>query len=140
MEKRKPARRLDAQMRASLVAVAITGAVLALGMLAIFGVYAGFSTAVGAALAVGNLWALARIVQALLPDGESEGAAPGGSGAGWAILGVVKMFGLFAVVWFLMHQGVVSALPMLVGFGALPIGIAIGSLVRHTGDRQDPGP
>jgi hypothetical protein len=125
-------------MRASLAAVAVTGGVLALAALALFGVSAGFSVAVGAGLAVANLWALARIVQALLPEGESGRTAPGGSGAGaWAILGVVKMFALFAVVWFLMHQGIVSALPMLVGFGALPIGIAIGSLVSHRGDRQD---
>jgi len=123
-------------MHASLAAVGVTGAALALAALALFGVYAAFSVAVGAGLAVANLWALARIVQALLPDGTSGGAS--GSGA-WAILGVVKMFALFAVVWFLMHQGIVSALPMRVGFGALPVGIASGSLVSHTGGRRDPG-
>jgi hypothetical protein len=34
-----------------------------------------------------------------------------------------------------MRHGVVSPLPMLVGFGSLPIGIAIGSLVS---DRSAP--
>ncbi len=139
-------RRFDSQLRASLAAVAATGAVLALGALALLGPSAAFSVAVGAALATANLWVLARIVSALLPAEDpadsSGGGATGGGGAGgaggagavgWAVLGIVKMFALFAVVLLLMRSGVVSAVPMLVGFGALPIGIAIGSLVRNRG-------
>jgi hypothetical protein len=128
-------RRLDARLRASLVSVALTGATFALAALALFGLSAAASVAVGAGLATVNLWALARIVAALLPD-EAGGptGTTGASGAvAWALLGIVKMFALFAVVWLLMRHGVVSALPMLVGFGALPIGIAIGSLVSDRG-------
>ena len=136
--------RLDARLRASLVAVGLTGATFALVALAFFGVSAAFSVGVGAGLATVNLWALARIVAALLP-GETggpnggTGGSPGPSGAvAWALLGIVKMFALFAVVWLLMRHGVVSGLPMVVGFGALPIGIAIGSLVSDRGDpRRD---
>jgi len=47
-ESRPPRRRkaLDAQMHASLAAVGVTGAALALAALALFGVYAAFSVAV----------------------------------------------------------------------------------------------
>ena len=51
------------------------------------------------------------------------------------MLAVVKMLGLVAVVWLLMRHGVASPIPMVVGLGALPIGIAIGSLVS---DRSVP--
>jgi hypothetical protein len=139
-----PPRRLDARLRASLVAVALTGATFALVALAFFGPSAGLSVAVGAGLATVNLWTLARIVAALLPDeaGGPTGGARGASGAvAWALLGIVKMFALFAVVWLLVRHEVVSAVPMLVGFGALPIGIAIGSLVSDRGGpRHDLAP
>jgi hypothetical protein len=46
------------------------------------------------------------------------------------------MVGLVGVVWLLMRHGVVSPVPMMVGIGALPIGIAIGGLVS---DRNAPG-
>lgn len=137
-----PRRKFDAQLRASLAGVALTGAGLAIAALALFGPAVAFSVAVGAALAAGNLWALARIVTALLPAPDEDhpdsagGGRPreGGTGAlGWAVLGIVKMFALFAVVWLLMRNGMVSALPMVAGFSALPIGIAIGSLVRNRG-------
>jgi hypothetical protein len=125
-------------MRTSLIAVALSGAVLAAATLPLFGVFAAFSVAVGAGLATGNLWALARIVSALLPAEGPEGANDAGpKNAGpWVLVGLLKMFGLIAVVWLLMRQGLVSALPMVVGFGALPIGIAIGSLVSDRGARR----
>jgi hypothetical protein len=135
-----PPSRLDARLRASLVAVALTGATFALMALAFVGLSSAVSVAVGAGLATVNLWTLARIVAALLPDeaGGPTGGTRGASGArpttvAWALLGIVKMFALFAVVWLLMQHEVVSALPMLVGFGALPIGIAIGSIVSDRG-------
>jgi hypothetical protein len=120
-------RRLDSRLRVALFSVALAGAAMGLGAAAVVGLGAGVSVLVGAGLAVGNLWTLARIVSALLPsDAESASAQ---SRAAWAFVAVLKMGGLFAVTWLLMRHGVVSPLPMLVGFMALPIGIAIGSLV-----------
>ncbi len=49
---------------------------------------------------------------------------------------MLKMLGLVGGVWLLMRHGVVSPIPMVVGFGSLPIGIVIGSLVS---DRSAPG-
>jgi hypothetical protein len=120
-------------MRVALVAVAVTGAVEAIAAAAFAGLESALSVAIGAALAVANLWALARIIVALLPDDTVE--EPAQNRAGWAILGAVKMVGLLGVTWLLMRHGVVSPLGMLIGFMALPIGIAIGSLVS---DRSAP--
>jgi hypothetical protein len=128
-----PPVRFDARLRMSIRAVAITGATLALCALAFAGVGAAVSVAAGAGLAAGNLWLLARIVTSLLPDDRPGAEAQ--SRAGWALVAVLKMFGLLALAWLLMRHGIVSPLPMLVGFGALPIGIAIGSLVS---DRRPP--
>ncbi len=130
-----PAPPLDPRMRASLVAVGLTGGVLTLAAAAFFGLAAALSVGIGAAIAAGNLWALARIIAALLPS--TSGGAQEQSRAGWALLAVLKMFGLIAVVWLLMRHGVVSPLPMVVGFGSLPIGIAIGSLLSDRGPRGD---
>jgi ATP synthase I chain len=130
-----PPQPFDARLRMSIRAVAMTGGVLALGALAFVGLEAAVSVAAGAALAAGNLWLLARIVTSLLPDDRPGAEAQ--SRAGWALVAVVKMFGLLALAWLLMRHGIVSPLPMLVGFGALPIGIAIGSLVS---DRRPPPP
>jgi hypothetical protein len=123
----------DARLRYAIVAVALCGGALTLGAWILVGSRAALSVAVGAVLAAVNLWALARIVSALLPDGASA-ARPGGAGR-WALLALLKMFALFAAVWLLMRYELVSPLAMLVGFGALPVGIAIGSLVS---DRSTP--
>jgi ATP synthase I chain len=117
----------------SLRAVALAGGALALCALAFAGAGAAVSVAVGAGLAAGNLWLLARIVSALLP--EDRPGAEAQSRAGWALVAALKMFGLLALAWLLMRHGIVSPLPMLIGFAALPIGIAIGSLVS---DRSPP--
>jgi len=122
-----PPHRLDARLRTSLVAVAASGAALTAGSLVLFGARAGLSSGMGVIVAVGNLWALARIVTALLPD-DAEGARAQSRGA-WTLLASIKVLGLLAMVGLLMRSAVVSPLALLVGFGALPMGIAIGSLV-----------
>jgi hypothetical protein len=133
--------RYDARMRVSLGAVALSGGALAFCALAFFGASAAFSVAAGAGLATANLWALARIVTELLPDERAaRRAAHGGAAtnkAPWTIVALLKMFALLGVAWLLMRHGVVSAAPMLVGFGSLPIGIAIGSLVSDRGAAPD---
>ncbi len=126
--------RFDGRLRISLVAVAVSGAVLTFCALLASGVSAALSVGMGALLATGNLWVLARIVAALLPDEQSAPEATKNRG-GWALLAVLKMVGLLGAAWLLMRHGVVSPLPMLIGFGSLPIGIAIGSIVS---DRSAP--
>jgi hypothetical protein len=129
----RPPGPFDARLRTSIRAVALSGVVLALFGFAFSGFSAGLSVALGGGLAAANLWLLARIVTALLPDDQA--GADTQSRAAWALLAVLKMGGMLAVAWLLMRHGIVSPLPMLIGFGALPIGIAIGSLVS---DRSAP--
>jgi hypothetical protein len=124
---------LDARMRLCLLAVALSGVALALCALAVFGAKSGLSVAVGAGVATGNLWVLGRIVAALLPA-EAAGARAQ-SRAGWVLVAMLKMVGLVVLLWLLMRHGGVSPLSLMAGFGALPIGIAIGSLVS---DRSAP--
>jgi hypothetical protein len=118
---------LDGRMRTALLWVAISGAGRAGGGAALSGARDGLSVAVGASLATANLWALARVVGALLPD-DDRAAARQGRGA-WSLLALSKTAGLLVVAWLLLRYRVTSPLPMLVGFASLPIGIAIGSLV-----------
>jgi hypothetical protein len=124
-----PRAEADPRLRASIMAVAGVGAALSAAALAFFGPTTALSVVVGAAVSTANLWALGRIVSALLPS-ESDGAQAQ-SRAGWALLALVKMLSLVAVVWLLMKHGVVSPVPMLVGLGALPIGVVVGSLASH---------
>jgi len=116
----------DARLRASLVGTAVCGAALALGASLLMGPKAGLSTAVGAAVAEVNLWALAQIVSALLRDGRA---------GAWAYIAPLKMFALLAVVGLMMRYTTVAPLFMVAGFCALPMGIAIGSLLS---DRSAP--
>jgi hypothetical protein len=131
---------MDPRMRACLLCTAGAGGVFSVAALAFFGLRTGLSVATGGALATGNLWALARIMGALLPSGRPEAMAQ--SRAAWSLVAALKMLALFVVVWLLMSEGLVAPLQLVVGFGALPIGIAIGSLVgdKAPASSEDPPP
>jgi hypothetical protein len=131
-------RPLDARLRATLAAVVLCGATLALGAFAMRGPATALSVGIGASVAAANLWALARIVSALLPNGSRLATHVPGSAMAWSVLAAFKMFALFATVWLLLRYALVSPLPMLVGFGALPAGIAIGSLVSDRSASGEP--
>ncbi len=127
---------LDARMRASLVGVAVTGAVLGVLAAVFAGAAAAWSVVAGAGLATANLWALARVVVALLPaepedeDRQATAGQPDPREArAWASVAVLKTVGLLLVAWGILRYRVAAPLPLLVGFGALPIGIAIAALV-----------
>ena len=107
-------------LRASFVGTAVCGVALALGALVISGPKAAISTSIGAIVAELNLWALARTVSALLRNPQP---------AIWIWIGPLKMLALFAVVGLLMRYAVPSPLSMVIGFGALPMGIAIVPLM-----------
>ena len=114
---------LDARMRISIACVAVCGATLALGTLWLLDRGTACSVAVGSAIAVANLWTLARVVAASL-RGVREGRS-----AAWAPVAAAKTVGLFALVWLLLRYAGIAPIAMTIGLAALPIGIAIGSLV-----------
>ena len=123
---------LDPRMRTALVSVAAFGARFAIGAGCGWGGRAALSVAAGVLIAVLNLYGLARILGALVGGraGEEEDAGL------WGVLAVVKVCALFGGVWLLMSSHLVDPLPLVVGWGALPVGIAIASLVSDKTDRR----
>jgi hypothetical protein len=112
----------DPRIQTSVIAVAVIGAIFAIGAFALFGVRIGVSVTVGALVATANLYALGRII------GAFTGDKPGG--AAWKIFGLVKILFLFGGVWLLLTKGVVDPIPFVVGLGSLPIGISLGSMLQ----------
>jgi hypothetical protein len=123
---------LDSRTRTAIVGVAAIGAVLAVGAGAGWGLRSGVSVSVGALIAVANLYGLARIVGAMLGS-RIEG--DGGAGL-WGILAVLKVVGLFGAVWLLLTSHLVEPLSLVVGWGALPIGVALGALFSDKTERR----
>jgi hypothetical protein len=110
----------DAPMRAAIWSVAATGAVLAGAAAVGFGARSALGVAIGGAIATLNLVVFARIGQAFL--------SRKGNTAPWAVIAVIKLVALLGGVWLIMRSGFVSGLALTIGYGALPIGITLGSL------------
>lgn len=120
---------MSPRIRVAIITVAVFGTLFALVAGTVWSVRAGISAAVGATIAASNLWVLARIIGATArPDASKSALA-------WSMLALVKMLGLFALVWLLIRWGIAQPLPLVLGYGALPIGIAVGSVVS---DRTEP--
>lgn len=127
----------DGATVATLCAAAI-GAVFTLVALATFGSRTALSVFVGASIAVSNLLVLRAIIRSILrPREEDEPAeAPSDAkddgrrgGTAWGIFAVLKIFILFGGVWFLLTKKVVDPIPLVVGYGVLPLGITASALV-----------
>jgi len=79
--------------------------------------------ALGAAIAAANLWAVSRIVRAFTTPGEPR--------LPWALIASAKFSVLFGAVIALVSLGVTDLISLLIGYGALPIGI-VASQLRTT--------
>ena len=122
-------RKNDTRQRASLWAVAATGAVLAVAALPLVGLRGALGVAVGAGLATLNLWAIGLIMRRLFSDHVS--VAP------WALLAAAKVGVLFGAVYLLVFSGFVDILAVVVGYGALPLGVMAAQLgARPSGDER----
>jgi hypothetical protein len=130
-------------IKTSVVAATGLGVLFTLGALGTHGGKAAMSVALGAAIAVANLLTMRAIVRALVraPEGEKgEEEAPGDDekkdhraagkrgGAAWGVFALLKLFALFGGIWFLLTSGVVAPIPLVVGYGVLPLGIAAAGL------------
>ena len=132
-EKRDPraAARIDPRTRTALIGVAGFGIIFAIAAGAGWGLRPATSVSAGALIAVLNLYGLARILGGAL--GARTGSNPD---AGlWGLFAVFKVVALFGGVWLLMRSNLVDPIPLVVGWCALPVGIAAGSL---TSDKTDP--
>lgn len=136
-------------IRRTLIGVAVFGALFALGSLYLKDARTTISVLIGAGVALLNLWALAKIVSAMMPeeepvpagdsgaaaasrdDGHEEKPSGGGGGGGgsWSILAVVKIFALFGGAFLLWKSGIALPLPTLLGYAALPLGIVSTSVM-----------
>jgi hypothetical protein len=56
--------------------------------------------------------------------------AQGGASAPWAVLGSLKLVGLFACVYILVKRGGVSPMGLGLGYASLPLGITFATLLR----------
>ncbi len=116
----KEERAARASMRAAIVSVAICAAVLAMGAFMAFGARSGVGVIIGGSIATANLWVFSRIGEAFV--------SRRGNTAPWALIAVLKLAVLLFGVWMILKSGIVSGLSLTVGYGALPIGITLGSL------------
>ena len=104
----------------ALVTVAAIGVLLVI----VFGVASGGRAAlgvgVGVAAAVSNLWVIGRVVRGFLTGGGSKGL--------WFVVVLVKLSLLFGGLYWLLGTGWVDLMPIIIGYGALPIGIVLAQL------------
>jgi hypothetical protein len=127
-------------IKTSVKAAAIMGAVFTLAAFGTHDAKTGFSVAVGSAIAVANLLTMRAIVRALIrppEEAEEEGepdekkdhrAAGKRGGAAWGVFALLKIFFLFGGIWILLSKGLVAPIPLVVGYGVLPLGIAAAGL------------
>jgi hypothetical protein len=108
----------DRSLRAALWAVALAGAVLTLGAPFLLGREGVLGVALGSLIAALNLWALSRVVRALMS----------GAGLPWVMLGGAKLFALLALVALILKLEIAGLFPLAIGYGALPIGIVFSQL------------
>jgi hypothetical protein len=114
----------DPALTAAFWAVGGVGLVASGVSFAAYGLGTAFSVLAGALVAFANLWVHARVVKMYLAGG----------GRVWAVIGLVKVTLLFGLIYLLVRRDVVSVMPLIAGYGALPLGI----LASHL--RPQPGP
>lgn len=107
-------------LRRTLGSVAGCGAALATIALLWLGWRPALYVVLGAAVAVANLYVLGRVAVALLAGGAPK--------ATWGVVGLLKLAVLFGGIKALFEGNHAVALPVLMGYGALPIGITVAPL------------
>jgi hypothetical protein len=82
---------------------------------------------------------------AAIPDAGGEEAAAEAAdheragkrgGAAWGLFGVFKIVILFGGIWILLTKHLVDPMPLVVGYGVLPLGIAASSLFTSLAPRS----
>jgi hypothetical protein len=117
------------QFSSALLGVAATAAVGCLLAGGLAGWRTALSVGVGGIAALANLWLLGLLVSRWL---GSEGKA-----GPWALLALLKFGALVALLSGLVAWKVARPIPLILGFGALPIGIVLGQLVAARPVREE---
>ncbi|MBK7582424.1 MAG: ATP synthase subunit I [Myxococcales bacterium] len=97
--------------------VALVGAAFTVGAGFVGGFTLTRSVALGAVIATANLWVIGWVVGGMF--GDKRGRVP------WPLIAVLKMGVLFGGLYLLLKTGWVELLPVMIGYGALPIGVVI---------------
>jgi hypothetical protein len=109
----------DAGLSRAFWSVGICGCLVSLGSFFVFDVLVdSVSVFVGAATALLNFWMTAYLVRGFL--------APAGIRLPWALIATVKLVGVLGVLYWLLQRELLSLLPLVLGFAALPLGIVFG--------------
>ena len=118
----------DSERVFSLLApVAVTGVILtALAPFVFPSATSALGVAIGAALAVANLWAVAMVIRGFLR----------GAGLPWGVVAALKFGALLFVVGIVLKNQWADALPMALGYAAMPLGIVVGQLRRAPAGRE----
>lgn len=156
MTKRSEPEERDAARDAALSAAAI-GALMSLAALGIYGGRTAMSVGVGALIAVANLVMLSAIIRAIIRPPEEQGGADADptdpaaaesatddttpprdhkaegkrGGTAWGVFGLFKILLLFGGIWILLTRGLVDPIPLVVGYGVLPLGIVASGLLAN---------
>ena len=107
-------------MARAMWAVALVGLATTVAAAFLGGVLAARSVALGAAVAALNLWVISLVVRGML--GGKRSRVP------WPLIAVLKMGVLFGGLYLLLKGGWVDLLPLLAGYGALPLGVVAGQV------------
>lgn len=118
----------DGSVAAPLAVVALIAGALAIVAAIWASPRAGFSVALGGVFALLNLWLIARIVRAFLGGSSNR--------LSWGLVTLFKFTGMFAALYFLFKSGLVEVLPVVIGYGALPLGIVASQLQKTQGLRH----
>lgn len=111
------------QYRPVTLCVVAVGLLLSLFATPVYGLQAGGNVLLGATIAAINFWLTVRSITALLTSASGERNA-----AGWGLAVAVKFSVLCIGMYLLFQAPMVQGLPLLVGLGALPLGIVVAQL------------
>jgi hypothetical protein len=101
-----------------VIAVLAFGGIGAIVASVVYGLHTGIGVLLGALLGAVNLWVIGRLVRGFLSES--------GPKTSWTLLALIKLGALFAVVISLVATGAADLLALAAGYGALPLGIALG--------------
>ena len=118
----RPVLPFDATIIVALISVGCVGLTLALGALLLSGWSNALGVAVGAITATVNLWLFAYIGRGILAGGPRSRL--------FGLLAALKFVALLGVAYLLMRSQLTSGLMLAVGYGSLPVGIAVSMMLR----------
>jgi hypothetical protein len=112
----------SAQVQFVIASIMVVGSLLALGATIGWGLRSGVGVLAGALLATANMWSLKRIGAGFFSESGSRRRL-------WGVAGALKFVVLAGVVVALLALHLVQPIAFVVGYGALPVGITLGSLL-----------